>query len=181
MHKLRGGTSVFGYRWWNVKQCLPWKGSLGGGVGGGGGGGCWNYNGAGVLSSSYMTDLWPKKQKNYVPNTLLKPKRHSLRCHGFVVHALLLRMNNNVVDFRVMRRLCHREWNWQGNWQSVNHIPRIYDNGPRDQGVWRLTLTAYYRGQPTPPCPPPPHQRPCINWWSHGGRRQNIGIQINKV
>ena len=45
--------------------------------------------------------------------TMLKPKRHSLRCHGFVVHALLLRMNNNVVDFRVMQRLCHREWNWQ--------------------------------------------------------------------
>ena len=71
--------------------------------------------------------------------TLLKPKRHELRCHGFVVHVLLLRMHTNVVDFRVMRRLCHREWNWQ----SVNHIPRIYDNGPRDHGVWHLTLTAY--------------------------------------
>ena len=35
--------------------------------------------------------------------TLLKPKRHSLRCHGFVVHALLLRMHTNVVDFRVTR------------------------------------------------------------------------------
>ena len=34
---------------------------------------------------------------------LLKPKRHELRCHGFLVHAFLLRMNNNVVDFRVMR------------------------------------------------------------------------------
>ena len=41
-----------------------------------------------------------------------------------------------------MRRLCHREWNWQWNWQSVNHIPGIHDNGPRDHGVWRLTLTA---------------------------------------
>ena len=29
------------------------------------------------------------------------------------------------------------------NWQSVNHIPGIHDNGPRDHGVWRLTLTAY--------------------------------------
>ena len=27
--------------------------------------------------------------------------------------------------------------------QSVNHIPGIHDNGPRDHGVWRLTLTAY--------------------------------------
>ena len=43
-----------------------------------------------------------------------------------------------------MRRLCRREWNWQANWQSVNHIPGIHDNGPRDHGVWRLTLTAYY-------------------------------------
>ena len=42
-------------------------------------------------------------------NSLLKPKRHSLRCHDFVVHALLLRMHTNVVDFRVMRRLCRRE------------------------------------------------------------------------
>ena len=50
---------------------------------------------------------------------LLKSKRHSLRCHDFLVHAYLLRMCN-VVDFRVMRRLCHREWNWQRNWQSVN-------------------------------------------------------------
>ena len=57
----------------------------------------------------------------------------------FVVHALLLRMNNNVVDFRVMRTLCHRQWNWQ----SVNHIPGIHDNGPCDHGLWRLTLTAY--------------------------------------
>ena len=45
--------------------------------------------------------------------------------------------------FRVMRRLCHCEWNWQWNWQSMNHIPGIYDNGPRDHGMWRLTLTAY--------------------------------------
>ena len=30
------------------------------------------------------------------------------------------------------------------NWQSVNHIPGIHDNGPRDHGVWRLTLTVYY-------------------------------------
>ena len=80
----------------------------------------------------------------HVPHyMLLKPKRHSLRCHGFVVHALLLGMHTNVVEFRVMRRLCHREWNWQGNWQSVNHILGIHDNGPRDHGVWRLTLTAY--------------------------------------
>ena len=25
------------------------------------------------------------------------------------------------------------------NWQSVNHIPGIHDNGPRDQSLWRLT------------------------------------------
>ena len=70
---------------------------------------------------------------------LLTPKRHSLRCHSFVVHAFLRRMHTNVVDFRVMRRLCHREWNWQ----SVNHIPGIYDNGSHDHGMWHLTLTVY--------------------------------------
>ena len=48
-------------------------------------------------------------------------------------------MHTNVVDFRVMQKLCRREWNWQ----SVNHIPGIHDNGPCDHGVWRLTLTAY--------------------------------------
>ena len=73
--------------------------------------------------------------------TLLKPKRHSLCCHGFVVHALLLRMHTNVVDFRVMRRLCHREWNWQWNWRCVNHIHGIYDNGHVITvcDVWLLT------------------------------------------
>ena len=44
-----------------------------------------------------------------IGNTLLKPKGHSHRCHGFVVHALLLRMHTNLVYFRVMRRLCRRE------------------------------------------------------------------------
>ena len=92
-----------------------------------------------VILENGFPAFYPQAQQN----TLLKPKRHSLRCHGFVVHALLLRINNNVVDFRVMRRLCHRKWNWQGNWQSVNHIPGIYDNGLRDHGLWRLTLTAY--------------------------------------
>ena len=42
------------------------------------------------------------------PYMLLKPKHHQLRCHGFVVHTLLLCMNNNV-DFRVMRKLCHHQ------------------------------------------------------------------------
>ena len=52
--------------------------------------------------------------------TLLKPKCHSLRCHDFMVHALLLRMHTNVVYFKVMRRLCRREWNWLWNWRCVN-------------------------------------------------------------
>ena len=69
-------------------------------------------------------------------NTLLKPKRHSLCCHGFMVHAFLLRMHTNVVYFRVMRRLCRREWNWR----CVNLHPW---QRTRDHGVWRLTLTAY--------------------------------------
>ena len=73
-------------------------------------------------------------------NTLLKPKRHSLRCHGFMVHALLLRMHTNVVYFRVMRRLCRLEWNWLWNWLCVNLHPW---QRTRDHVVWRLTLIAY--------------------------------------
>ena len=66
--------------------------------------------------------------------TLLKPKRHLLRCHGFVVHALLLRMHTNVVDFRVMRRLCRREWNWQ----SVNQ----HSWDPRQRTTWSRRVTS---------------------------------------
>ena len=51
-------------------------------------------------------------------NTLFKSKRHSFRCHDFLVHAYLLSMCTNVVDF---------------------NIPGIHDNGPRDHCVWRLT------------------------------------------
>ena len=72
-----------------------------------------------------------------VNNMLLKPKRHSFRCHGFLVHTLLLRMHTNVVYFRVMRRLCRCEWNWL----CVNLHPWQWT---RDHGVWRLlTLTVY--------------------------------------
>ena len=37
---------------------------------------------------------------------------------------------------------------YKRNWQSVNHIPGIHDNGPRDHGLWRLTLTAYSKHLP---------------------------------
>ena len=44
---------------------------------------------------------WGGFEKKYGHcNTLLKPKHHSLRCHGFMVHAFLLRMHTNVVYFR---------------------------------------------------------------------------------
>ena len=75
--------------------------------------------------------------------TLLKPKRHSLRCHGFMGHALLLHMHTNVVYFRVMRRLCRRKWNWLCLHLCLNLHPW---QQTRDHGVWHLTLTAY--------CPP---------------------------
>ena len=58
----------------------------------------------------------PAKMWSPSVNTLLKPKRNSLHCHGFMVHAQLLCMRTNVVYFRVMRRLCRREWNWLWNW-----------------------------------------------------------------
>ena len=88
-------------------------------------------------------EIWASFHK-WLPflDTLLKPNRHSLRCHGFMVHALLLRMHTNVVYFRVMRRLCRREWNWLWNWRCVNRHPW---QRTRDHGVWRLTLTAYTR------------------------------------
>ena len=84
--------------------------------------------------------------------TLLKPKRHSLRCHDFMVHALLLRMCNNVVEFRVL--LCEDcavaneiDYEIDNAWTNIHGI---HDNGPRDHGVWRLTLTAYLRHLHTP-------------------------------
>ena len=73
-------------------------------------------------------------------NTLLKSKRHSLRCHDFLVHAYLLRMCTNVVDFRVMRRLCRREWNWQRNWQSLNQ----HSWDPWQWTTWSRPVTSYF-------------------------------------
>ena len=69
--------------------------------------------------------------------TLLKPKRHSLRCHGFMVHAFLLLKHTNVVDFRVMRRLCRRKWNWLWNWRCVNQ--HSWDPWQRTTWSWRVT------------------------------------------
>ena len=75
-------------------------------------------------------DLWLKSTGccvYHIINTLLKPKRHSLRCHDFLVHAYLLRMCTNVVDFRVMRRLRRREWNEID--RAWTNIPGIHDPG----------------------------------------------------
>ena len=41
------------------------------------------------------------------------------------------------IYFRVMRRLCRREWNWLWNWLCVNLHPW---QRTRDHSVWRLTL-----------------------------------------
>ena len=54
-------------------------------------------------------------------------------------------MHTNVVDFTELCEDCAIAYEidkW--NWQSVNHIPGIHDNGPRDHDMWRLTLTAYW-------------------------------------
>ena len=90
---------------------------------------------------------WSSNQHERVPgrylNTLLKPKRHLLRCHDVMAHALLLRMCTNVVYFRVMRRLCRREWNWLWNWRCVNQ--HSWDPWQRTTWSRRVTsdLTAY--------------------------------------
>ena len=91
------------------------------------------------LTGKHGEQPWRKwtVQPHKGENTLLKPKRHSLRCHGFMVHALPLRMHTNVVYFRVMRKLCRREWNWLWNWRCVNLHPW---QRTRDHGVWRLTF-----------------------------------------
>ena len=60
------------------------------------------------------------------------------RCHGFVVHTLLLRMNKNVVDFRVMRRLCHRQLNWQA--KLTKREPHAWD--PRQRTTWSRLVTS---------------------------------------
>ena len=59
-----------------------------------------------------------KRSVNF-SNTLLKPKRHSLRCHDFMVHAfntaLLLRMRTNDIDYEI-----------DYAWTSIHGI---HDNG----------------------------------------------------
>ena len=56
---------------------------------------------------------------------------HEQQCCSFQSYAKSRRLHavSNEIDKR--------------NWQSVNHIPGIHDNGPPDHGLWRLTLTAY--------------------------------------
>ena len=53
-------------------------------------------------------------------------------------------MCTNVVDFRVTCEDCAvlNEIDNEID-KAWTNIPRIHDNGPRDHGVWRLTLTAY--------------------------------------
>ena len=47
-------------------------------------------------------------------------------------------MNNNVVDFRVMRRLCHRQWNWQA--KLTKREPHSWD--PRQRTTWSRLVTS---------------------------------------
>ena len=67
-------------------------------------------------------------------NTLLKSKGYSLRCHGFVVHTFLLRMNNNVVDFRVMRSLM------PSRMKFTKREPHSWD--PRQRTTWSRVVTS---------------------------------------
>ena len=87
-----------------------------------------------LLVYSLCIDLYELCSLSY---TLLKPKRHSLRCHGFVVHALLLRMHTNVVDFRVMRRLPSR-MKLTMNWRCVNQ----HSWDPWQRTTWSRRVTS---------------------------------------
>ena len=79
----------------------------------------------------------------------VKVQRSLAPLSGFVVHTFLVRMNKNVVDFRVMIRMkvCAIAYEiYKRNLHCViphKRNPGIHDNGPRDQALWRLTLTAY--------------------------------------
>ena len=72
------------------------------------------------------------------PNVTSAPLSWKALLSWKAVHAEPLRMRTNVVDFRVMRRLYRREWNWlcvnQHPWQRT-----------RGHGVWRLTSIAHWR------------------------------------
>ena len=50
------------------------------------------------------------------------------------------RMRTNVVYFRVMRRLCRREWNWLWNWLCVNLHPW---QRTRDHGMWPVAAPGF--------------------------------------
>ena len=53
-------------------------------------------------------------------------------------HITILRMNNNVVDFRVMRNLCHRLWNLQA--KLTKREPHFWD--PRQRTTWSGHVTS---------------------------------------
>ena len=63
--------------------------------------------------------------------------------YGFHSCVTTAHATTNVVYFRVMRRLCRREWNLDYAWAS------IHDNGHVIKVWWRLTSTAHSRQNST--------------------------------
>ena len=74
-----------------------------------------------------------------IPLRYWRPFVTSAPLSSMPVHAEPLRMRTNVVkNFRVIRRLYRREWNWL----CVNQHPLQRTRG---RGEWRHTPTAYYK------------------------------------
>ena len=70
-----------------------------------------------TLPNPTTTKLHPTR---WIPNTLLKSKRHSLHCHDFPGSRIPTALVHQCCRFQSLCEDCRREWNWQRNWQSVN-------------------------------------------------------------
>ena len=80
----------------------------------------WPRRPAGYNNSIPIPDIKPVPEPLWCAEYTVKVQTSFAPLSWFLVHAYLLRMCTNVVDLRVMRSLCRREWNWQRNWQRVN-------------------------------------------------------------
>ena len=103
----------------------------------GGGGGGSNY-----VCHVTMTDYATLYQYAVNAHTSLAPLSRFCGSHITTAH------EQQCCRFQSYAKTAIANEIYKRNWQSVNHIPGIHDNGPRDHGLWRLTLTAYSKHLP---------------------------------
>ena len=82
-----------------------------------------------------------------------RPYHHVIRCYSPKITSSVVKVRGSHITTAHEQQCCRFQSYAESvpspmkltkrNWQSVNDIPGIHDNGPRDQGLWRLTLTAY--------------------------------------